>query len=395
MANSLHEFDIVIVGGGIVGACAAAVLAKTYEKIALINNSEPPVWNPQQEFGLRVSAINLASSTLLNKAGVWDRVNAMRAYPYLSMSVWEQASTAAIQFNASDTTQDKLGTIVENQVLLFALNEQLSDLANVTRFDQVSLENLTTIGEHAVLAELEGGVKLTAKLLIGADGQQSQVRNSMGIALQRHDYDQVGLVCTVKTERDHEHTAWQCFTEFGPLALLPLSEHCCSVVWSVPSERGQMLLNLSDDEFNKQICLAFEHRLGRLTTVSARRSFALLGAQADKYIGDRVALVGDAAHVVHPLAGLGLNLGLEDVQALATALTSSKRPLGSQRVLRQYERARKSENHIMQKSLESIDYLFRSEGSALKLARAVGVNLSDKLPPLKLLFMQRALGIPL
>lgn len=395
MANSLHEFDVVIVGGGVVGACAAAVLAKSFDKIALIDNSELPDWQSQQDFGLRVSAVNLASSALLDEVGVWEKVNAMRAYPYISMSVWEQASTTAIQFNASDSAHEQLGTIVENQVLLLALNEQLKSLDNVVRFDHVSLADFSTIGEHTVLAELDDGTKLTAKLLIGADGQQSKVRNLLGIGFERTEYDQVGLVCTVQTEHNHEQTAWQCFTEFGPLALLPLSEQCCSVVWSVPSERGRELIDLPENEFNKQISIAFEHRLGRLKVVSARRSFPLLGAQADKYIDDRVVLVGDAAHVVHPLAGLGLNLGLEDVRELATLLSISKRPLGSLRVLRQYERARKSENQIMQRSLESIDHLFRGEHLGLKVARAVGVNLSDKLPPLKLFFMQRALGIPL
>lgn len=394
MAKSPFEFDIIIVGGGIVGACAAALLAKTCGRVALIDNSDAPVWNAQQEFGLRVSAVNLASSQLLDEVGVWEKITAMRAYSYLSMSVWEQASTTAIDFMASDTTHEKLGTIVENQVILYALNQQLSDLSNVTRF-AASLETLTAITEHAVLAELDDDTKLTAKLVIGADGQQSQVRDSIGIPFKRTEYDQVGVVCTVKTEHSHQQTAWQCFTREGPLALLPLSAHYCSVVWSVSVEQGQFLSSLSEDEFNREITLAFEHRLGRLEVVSARRSFPLSGAQADRYIDDRIVLVGDAAHAVHPLAGLGLNLGLEDVRFLVDTISSSKRPLGSQRVLRQYERARMSENQIMQRSLESIDQLFRAERPAMKFARSMGVNMSDKIIPLKLLFMQRALGVPL
>ena len=394
MANTLHDFDIVIVGGGIVGCCAAAMLAKSFNQIALIDNSETPTWQPQQAFGLRVSAINLASRTLLDDIDVWEKIMAMRAYPYRSMSVWEQASATSIRFEANDTGHDQLGAIVENQVMLYALNDQLKHVNNVTCFNGVSLADLSTIGEHTVFAELDDGTRLTAKLLIGADGQRSQVRACMGIDFERTEYDQVGIVCTVEVELSHEQTAWQCFTEQGPLALLPLSEQYCSVVWSVPTGRGEEILNLSDDEFDKEISLAFEHRLGRIKVASARRSFPLLGAQAEKYIDNRVVLVGDAAHVIHPLAGLGLNLGLEDVQQLATALATSNRELGSQRVLRQYERARKSENRIMQKSLESIDYLFRGERVEHKFARAVGVGLSDKLPPLKSLFMQRALGIP-
>ena len=266
---------------------------------------------------------------------------------------------------------------------------------NIVRFQPQSLQELSMVGDRAILAELESGEKLSASLLIGADGQRSKVRSNIGIERCVNDYRQDGLVCNVSTELPHQNTAWQCFTTHGPLALLPLQKQLCSVVWSVSQERCAELLDLDEDQFNDQISLAFEYKLGNMRLASDRKSFKLHGAQAQRYIDHRVALVGDAAHVIHPLAGLGLNLGLEDVTCLNTLLTTSSRPLGSKRVLRMYERERKSKNMIMLNSLEAIDKLFRSQHSVVKTLRTVGVNLTDKLLPIKLLFMQRAMGLPI
>ena len=394
MVSALTDFDVVVVGAGIVGLATACKLGQQFEKVALIDNTEHIPWQKDDAFGLRVSAINLASSELLSQIGVWHDVQHMRAFPYRSMYVWEQEGDAQIDFNASDTSHSSLGTIVENQVLLTALNNAVNNNSIITQFGDNSLHELSAISDSSMLVELTDGVRLTAKLVIGADGQRSKVRDCIGASSLRTHYQQQGLVCTVKTELAHQQTAWQCFTNDGPLALLPLEENTCSIVWSVPEQKCHQLMALSEDEFNLLVSNAFENKLGKITSISERKSFPLLGAQATQYIDHRVILVGDAAHAVHPLAGLGLNLGLADLAYLSDLLLKSDRPLGSERVLRQYERARKSENVVMQRSLEMIDSLFREERQLVKQVRSIGVNMTNKALPLKLIFMRQALGVP-
>ncbi len=395
LVNSVAPFDVAIVGAGAVGLAAATLLAQQYTRVALIDHTPFTPWQAGDDYGLRVSALNLASIELLTHIGVWRDIRAMRVCPYQSMHVWEQQAETLINFNCQDTTHPMLGVIVENQVLLTALNNKVDQCNNIKRFDRQGLQHLSAISDTAMLMELAEGERLSAELVLGADGQQSMVRECIGASRVTTRYQQLGLVCTVNTEQDHQQTAWQCFTPVGPLALLPLDDHVCSVVWSVPEQQCQQLMALTEQEFNLELTQAFENKLGQLSVCSVRKSFPLQGAQASQYIDHRVVLLGDAAHVVHPLAGLGLNLGFADVHHLFNLLQSSERPLGSRRVLRQYERARKSENIIMQKSLEIIDTLFREQRGLVKHARSVGVNMTDKVLPLKLLFMRHALGVPI
>jgi len=395
MVSSVTEFDIAIVGAGAVGLAAACQLAQQYSRIALIDYKPFKPWQSNDDYGLRVSAINLASIELLTELDIWHEVQAMRACPYQSMHVWEYQSDTKIDFDCNDTSHAMLGAIVENHVLLTAMQEKVSEQANISQFNGYALQGLSAVSGSAMLIELDNSVRLSAELVLGADGQQSKVRECIGVSQQATHYQQLGLVCTVKTELDHQQTAWQCFTPDGPLALLPLDDHICSIVWSVTEDKCQELISISDDQFNKEVSQAFEYKLGQLEVRSERKSFPLQGAQASQYIDHRVVLLGDAAHVVHPLAGLGLNLGLADVQHLSDLLKLSDRPLGSERVLRQYERARKSENVLMQKSLEMIDALFRDQRELFKQTRSIGVNATNKMLPLKLMFMRHALGVPI
>ncbi len=394
MSKSINDFEIVIVGGGVVGLVAACRLSQQFSSVALIDNSPFTSWNNKDEFGLRVSAINLASMELLSDIGIWQTILDMRAFPYHSMEVWEQDADAYIAFNAKETSHSYLGAIVENDVLLTALNKEVERIPSVKKYN-ASLTEMSEISDTSVLVELDNGERLSAKLIIGADGQRSKVRECIGVNVLRTQYQQVGLVACVKTEEDHLQTARQCFTGDGPLALLPLSENICSIVWSVSEARNSELLALNEQEFNNQLTHSFENKLGALELISERKSFPLVGAQASQYISRRVVLLGDAAHVIHPLAGLGLNMGLADVKYLCQLLADSDRSLGSERVLRQYERARKSENILMQRSLEMIDSLFREERQLVKQVRSIGVNMTNKALPLKMMFMRHALGVPL
>ena len=393
--HPVSEFDIIVIGGGIVGSAAACQFANQFDRIAIIDNSEFTPWQADSSFGLRVSALNLAGSKLLSELEVWSQVQTMRSFPYTSMVVWEESGDARIEFNANETAYTHLGTIVENQVLLTALNNRLEQQDSITCFNGCSLQTITAVGNTSMLVELDNGTRLSAQLIIGADGQRSKVRECMGIETSLNAYNQAGLVCNVQTELTHDNTAWQCFTSDGPLALLPLQDKLCSVVWSVPQSRCEQLQELPDSHFNAEISAAFAHTLGQLQVISERKYFVLQGAHSDRYIGHRVVLMGDAAHVVHPLAGLGLNLGLEDVRCLSELLANSDRALGSERILRKYERERKSENLVMQRALEAIDSLFRSEQPAVRTMRSLGVNFTNKILPLKLLFMQRAMGVPI
>ena len=394
MVAAVNEFDVAVAGAGIVGLAAAIQFSRQYERVALIDNSEYIPWQAGDPYGLRVSALNPASIELLNALEVWPRVTQMRAFPYRAMRVWEQASNTAIGFDASDTCHDALGAIVENQVLLTGLHAVLQQTASVRRFKACALADLSAIADTAMLLELDNGDRISARLVIGADGQDSRVRQCIGADCLRRHYQQRAIVACVQTEHDHQQTAWQCFTEDGPLALLALQDNLCALVWSVSEQRSAVLSALADQQFNQQLTQAFESRLGRLSLVSERKSFSLAGMQARRYIDDRVVLLGDAAHVVHPLAGLGLNLGLADLACLSRLLAESDRPLGSARVLRRYERARKTENMLMQRCLEIIDALFRARQPGIKPLRAAGVNLTDKILPLKMLFMRQALGVP-
>ncbi len=393
MVQNISEFDIIVVGGGIVGATAACVLSRQYDRIALIDYSQHIAWQRDDPFGLRVSAINPGSRLLLNEISAWDEIESMRAFPYQSMIVWEEAGEACIEFNANETSHSSLGTIVENQVVLTALDRVIAKQKNITRFEQCALQDLSAISDSSMLVEMENGERISARLVIGADGQNSRVRECVGISSMQKNYQQAGVVCNVRTELPHQNTARQCFTRQGPLALLPLEENVCSIVWSVSIQRRDELLALGDAAFSTQLSDAFERRLGCLQVLSERKSFALQGAQSQRYVDHRVVLMGDAAHVVHPLAGLGLNLGLEDVRCLSSLLRSSSRPLGSERVLRKYERERRSSNLLMQRSLEAIDALFRNQHSMVKSLRTLGVTLTNRIVPLKLLFMQRAMGV--
>ena len=312
------------------------------------------------------------------------------------MEVWEQDSFANIAFDAQSMAQPDLGHIVENRVIQLALLEQVQKLDNVTLFMPARCATLA-VGEQESWLTLDNGQAMTAKLVVGADGANSWLRNQMDIPLTHWDYGHSSLVANVKTADPHNSVARQIFTPQGPLAFLPMSDpHMCSIVWSTEPNRAEQLLAMNEQEFNKALTSEFDVRLGLCEAVGERAAFPLKMRYARDFVVERVALVGDAAHTIHPLAGQGVNLGLLDAASLAQevlTLWKQGQDIGTKRNLRGYERWRKAEAAKMIAAMQGFRDLFSGENPAKKLVRGIGLSLASQLPGAKDEIMKRALGL--
>ncbi len=367
----LTEYDIAIIGGGIVGSVAALLLSQQSSlKIALIDE------NKKTDSFSRVSAISPASKKIFQSLNCWSAIELKGASPYLKMFVWDAESEGKIEFNSSDIAENDLGFIIEDAVIKASLSEALSKQKNIELLSK-KLDSLESV---------------SAKLIIGADGANSWVREQTSLCMKEADYGHTAIVTTVKTETPHQKTAWQRFLKNGPLAFLPLIDpNTSSIVWSMDPEHANKLLALSDDDFCAELSEAFDHKLGKVTHCTKRFSFPLRMRHVKNYIQDNIVLIGDAAHTLHPLAGLGLNLGLKDAKCLAEFILAAfqkGRDFSSFNTLRKYERARKSDNALMIKTIGLLKELFASEKVALKSLRSTGLNVLNQMPIFKNLLMQ-------
>jgi len=376
-----------------VGAALACALAQRDFSVALLEAREPAFdWDPAGH-DLRVSAITRASQRLLQNLGAWQAMLDERATPYQQMHVWDRAGFGEIHFDAADLAEPDLGHIVENRVIVRALWELLEG-SGAQVLVPVRLAALDLSDTGAVLA-LDDGRTLNAGLVVGADGARSQVRELAGIESRGQAYDQHAVVATVRAELGNRSTAWQRFMRDGPLALLPLEQDLFSIVWSTAPNEAERLCALPEDEFNTLLTGASESRLGRLSLQGARAAFPLRLQHAERYVLPGLALVGDAAHVIHPLAGQGVNLGFLDAGALVDALVSGRergRAPGALATLRRYERTRKGHNTATQLAMDAFKHLFSNDSSALSLARNLGLGAAGRLTPLRRLFERVALG---
>ncbi|MGR5153821.1 FAD-dependent 2-octaprenylphenol hydroxylase [Photobacterium swingsii] len=391
----MQSVDIAIIGGGMVGLTLAAALADTELRVAVIEGKlpEPELADLPD---VRVSALSRASERILRGVGAWSGIEARRFAPYAKMQVWEQDSFASIDFDAARLAQPDLGHIAENRTIQLALLDRVKLLSNVTLLAPERCHNIA-FGETEAWLSLESGKSLTAKLVVGADGANSWLRNQMSIPLTHWDYGHSAIVANIRCSEPHDSTARQVFRPEGPLAFLPLHEpDLCSIVWSVSPEQASELCALSDAEFNKALTVAFDNKLGLCKVEGERQAFPLKMRYARDFVRERIALVGDAAHTIHPLAGQGVNLGLLDAASLAQeikALWLQEQDIGKRANLRNYERWRKAEAAKMITAMQAFRDLFDGSHPAKKLVRDLGMLIANTAPGVKDEFMRRALGL--
>ncbi len=404
MNDSFRTFDILVAGGGLVGAAFAAHLAAKPEaaalKIAIVEREPFRPEAHQELFDPRVVALTEASRQLLVASGIWTDAVAARACPYQHMAVRDSEGTGLIEFDCADVHQPNLGHIVENSVIVEAAHRLLGTLTNVEFvYQSISRINRSEDGERAILT-LASGERVSAPLLVAADGANSMVRDYCGFRLRTWDYGHSAIVTTIKTEHANQGTARQWFTPNGPLAFLPLrtvegDQHYSSIVWSQDHRVAQELMALEESQFLAKLSRASEHCLGAVLQTGKRHCLPLTQRHAVDYVKPGVALVGDAAHTIHPLAGQGVNLGFADVAALVDEIVrglARKLPVGDPSILSRYQRRRKPDNLAMMAAMEGFKRLFADDNPVLRVLRNQGMSGLNSLTPLKNQLIRRAMG---
>lgn len=397
-----QQYDLVVVGAGMVGATLARALADSTLRIALLDNMPLDVpLNVQATdsgYAPRVSALSAASENILAHLDAWQRIASENRSPYRHMYVWDAVGTGQIRFDANDLGENRLGHIVENWRVQQAILDSLTQ-TEVTLLGGQQVTELVREQDCWSL-QLANGEHLQARLVIAADGARSRLRELAGFAMREWDYLHHALVTTVRTEKSHAFTAWQSFLDTGPLAFLPLNDrdgqHYCSIVWSLLPEQALRIMELEQEAFIAELEMAIESRLGRVLHADQRHCIPLRQRHAKRYVQPGLALIGDAAHSIHPLAGQGVNLGLMDAaelsEVLQTALERGE-DFASLEVLQRYERRRMGANLSMMAAMEGFERLFHADALPLRWLRNMGMNWVDGFGGLKAGIVRRALGL--
>ena len=403
----INKFDLIIVGGGMVGATLACALADTQLQVAVIEASLPQAFSMDQAHALRVSALNISSENILKNVGAWPGIISRRSCVYRRLKTWElDSQRAATLFDSVEQGVDHLGHIVENNVIQQALLEKMSLAKNIQLFVQKTRS--IDVQPGATLVELDSGQQLIGKLIVGADGCNSLVRSAAGIGIHSWDYAQSALVINVTMNAPQQDITWQQFTPTGPLAFLPLSGRSASLVWYNTPAAIKRLLTLSDTEFLEQLQSSFPEALAQVECVISKAAFPLKRQHAQQYVKEGVALIGDAAHMIHPLAGQGVNIGLLDAAQLAQCLLaasgekvssadeyahSTRADISSLAVLDEYERIRRRHNLLVMQLMDSFYKVFSNNNGPLKILRNIGLGVAGHLTPVKKRVMALAMGI--
>ncbi|AWK99485.1 2-octaprenyl-3-methyl-6-methoxy-1,4-benzoquinol hydroxylase [Stutzerimonas stutzeri] len=395
------QADLIIVGAGMVGSTLALALEGSGLDILVLDASplEAADFDPQGGFEPRVSALSAASQRIFERLGAWPGMSARRVSPYTDMHVWDGSGTGQIHFSAETVHAEVLGHIVENRVVQDALLETMQRRGGQRLLGAARLERLERTPQGWQLT-LDDGRQLNAPLLVAADGANSAVRRLAGCETREWDYLHQAIVASVRCSEPHQRTAWQRFTDDGPLAFLPLErdrdQHWCSIVWSVTELEARRLMALDDVAFRAALGRAFEQRLGEVEEVDPRLCIPLRQRHAKRYVQPGLALIGDAAHTIHPLAGQGVNLGLLDAAVLAevieAAMARGERPEDI-RVLSRFERRRMPHNLAMMAAMEGFERLFQADPLPLRWLRNTGLKAVQALPEAKALFVRQALGL--
>lgn len=395
----MKNVDVIIVGGGIVGLTTACALAAVDFSVAVIE-AKPMADNvpPDLPSGLqepRAFALTVASEQIFRNLGVWSRISPDRMTAFGDMEVWDAGGDGLIHFDCAEAGASHLGHIVSPGVIHAALQQQASSLASLELICPARFKAIE-INADQVTVLLEDGDSISAALVVAADGVNSPVRETLGMKVKVHDYHQSGLVALVKPEQHHAATAWQRFLPGGPLAFLPTLDGWCSIVWTLPSSDVDNVLALEKTDFHQALGEAFGFKLGNIVDSGERKAYPLKRLHAETYVQSRVALVGDAAHAIHPLAGQGVNLGLLDAAVLAEVVVDARsegRDPGALPVLRRYARWRRGDNLLMMTIMDGFNALFGTDRAPVQWVRNLGMSAVNAVLPVKDALMAQAMGL--
>lgn len=392
MSEITQKWDVTVVGGGMVGAALASGLAAQGFKVAVLEQQEPAEFDASSNPDVRISAIGAASVALLKQLDVWPLIQRMRCTPYRKLDTWEW-HTAQVSFDAQSLGLPELGYMIENSVLQRALWQRLQQ-QGVELISPARLQAMQP-GNGVWQLTLENGDRLLTKLVVGADGANSQVRQLAGMGIRGWNYAQSCMLISVRCEQDAGDCTWQQFTPDGPRAFLPLFDRWASLVWYDNPARIRQLQAMNMAQLGQQIATHFPARLGKVTPVSAG-SFPLVRRHATRYVLPGLALVGDAAHTINPLAGQGVNLGYRDVDALIDTLVASRdraEDWASEGVLKRYQRKRQKDNLLMQSGMDLFYFAFSTPVAPLRIVRNLGLMVAERSGVLKRQALKYALGL--
>lgn len=387
----MQHFDLIIVGGGLAGASLAVALRNSRLRIALVESRQPQR-PPVDAWDARVYAVSPANVAFLESIGAWRHLDAARISPIRAMRIFGDAG-GRLEFSAFQTGVPDLGCILESSLMACELWEGLKRQSNVQLYLPASPQGLEFRHDAAVL-QLAGGERLSASLLVGADGRDSWVREAAGLTAVNRHYGEKGVVANFVVEKPHQGVAWQWFRDDGVLAWLPLPGNRMSMVWSTPDDHADALCSFSEDRFVQRVAEAGSHVLGKMSLLTPPAAFPLRLMRVPEVVAPRLALVGDAGHGIHPLSGHGINLGFQDAQVLADSLQMTRpwEDIGDLRFLQAYQRARREEVQLMQTSTDVLRRLFAADAPGLRPLRNLGMGLTQRLPLVKNFLVRYALG---